>query len=381
MSGVSAGPLLDPLAAAQERQAQLWFKSSRPDIGVDARHHTVPAFYLRRFADKLSGKLVVRNRSGDTKPYSASPEALAVRDFYTVVNTDGELDGRMEQLLSVVESEAASVIQLVLSPYRRPGRLTMAERSALCQFIAFQMVRGPRHRREIELQADYYAKLRAGHLMTDDDLRNITALPHPNQHLLLLGPLSEAIYRCLMLRPVQIARIDKPMFVTCDEPVVVDNEDHVKHVPDCSLSRAGIRRRERQADAAGTTWSQVIHIWTTRPNGVQVADSVFMPLTPTALLVLGRIGYQPGPEIRLADDEAREIAEAVNEALIAQSYEWVAANPDHPSFRDLDFPSPGPLIGVCDGGSIMSEQLTSAPSHRWQRLRKDWLPMQPGKPN
>jgi hypothetical protein len=42
--------------------------------------------------------------------------------------------------------------------------------------------------REIELQADYYAKLRAGHLMTDADLRNITAVPHPNQQMLLLGP-------------------------------------------------------------------------------------------------------------------------------------------------------------------------------------------------
>lgn len=45
-----------------------------------------------------------------------------------------------------------------------------------------------------------------------------------------------------------------------------------------------------------------------------------------------------------------------------------------------DFPSPGPLIGVSDGGSIMSEQLTSAPSHRWQRLHKDWSALQPQKP-
>lgn len=377
---VSGGRSPDPLAAAQERQAELWFKKSKPEVGVGARHHTVPAFYLRRFADKTSGKLVVRNRSGDSKPYPASPEALAVRDFYTVVNTDGELDGRVEQLLSRVEGDAVQVIQMVLSPYRQPGRLTMAERSALCQFMAFQMVRGPRYRREVELKADYFAKLRAGHLMTADELRTITAVPHPNQHMLLLGPLSEAIYRYLMPRPVQIARIDKPLFVTCDEPVVVDNDDHVKHVAECRVSSAALRRRSKQAAAADATWEQLIHIWTTRPTGVQVADSVFMPLTPTALLILGRIGYGPTPEIRLASDEARELAEVVNERLVAQAYEWVAARPDHPSVRDWDFPSPGPLIGVCDGGSIMSEQLTSAPSHRWQRLRRDWSALQPEMP-
>jgi hypothetical protein len=71
-------------------------------------------------------------------------------------------------------------------------------------------------------------------------------------------------------------------------------------------------------------------------------------------------------------DEAHELAEDVNAALVAQAYEWVAARPDHPSFRDWTFPPPGPLIGVCDGGSVMSEQLRSAPPHRWQRLRRDW---------
>jgi len=42
------------------------------------------------------------------------------------------------------------------------------------------------------------------------------------------------------------------------------------------------------------------------------------------------------------------------------------------TFRDRTFPPPGPLIGVCDGGSDMSEQLRSAPPYRWQRLRQDW---------
>ena len=133
-----------------------------------------------------------------------------------------------------------------------------------------------------------------------------------------------------------------------------------------------IRRRRKRAAATGTTYQQRNHVWPTRPAGVQVADAIAMPLTPSALLVLGREGEPPIPEVFFHDNEARELAEDVNAALVAQAYEWVAARPYHPSFRDWTLPPPGPLIGVCDGGSVMSQQLRSAPPHRWQRLRRDW---------
>jgi hypothetical protein len=76
------------------------------------------------------------------------------------------------------------------------------------------MVRDPRKRREVELQADYAVKLQAGGELTDRDLWEITAVPHPNEHIRLMGPVSYAIFRCLLPRPVQIARLDAPLFVT-----------------------------------------------------------------------------------------------------------------------------------------------------------------------
>jgi len=360
-----------PVTPEEDRLARRWLASSDPSSGVGAKHHTVPAFYLRRFADS-EGRLLVRDRpTGRLRP-PITVSKLAITDFYTTVNKDGTLDGRMEELLGRVEGEAAQLLKLLLSPYRRPGRLTAAEQTTLCQFLAFQMVRGPRKRREMELQADYTVKLQAGDQVTEKDLREITAVPHPNDHIRLMGPLSYAIFRYLMPRPVQIARIDAPLFVTCDEPVLVDNDDHVQHLPECSLTREQIRRRRRQAAAAGATYRQPVHVWPARPAGVQVADAIAMPLTPSALLVLGRAGEQPVPEVFFRGDEACELAEDVNAALVAQAYEWVAARPDHPSFRDWTFPPLGPLIGVCDGGSVMSQQLRSAPPHRWQRLRRDW---------
>jgi hypothetical protein len=270
------------------------------------------------------------------------------------------------------------VLKLLLSPYRRPGQLAAAEQQTVCQFLAFQMVRDPRKRREMELEADYAVKLQDGDQLTEQDLREITAVPHPNEHIRVIGPLSYQIFCCLMPRPVQIARIDAPLFVTCDEPVLVDNEDHVQHLPECSLTRKQISRRRKRATANSATYEQIIHVWPTRPAGVQVADAIAMPLTPTALLVLGPAGEPSVPEVLFHGDEARELAEDVNTALVGQAYEWVAPRPDHPSFRDWTFPPPGPLIGVCDGGSVMSEQLRSTPPHRWQRLRRDW-PSIPGQ--
>jgi hypothetical protein len=360
-----------PVTPEEARLAQRWLASSDPSTGVGAKHHTVPAFYLRRFADS-TGRLLVRDRPTGRSLPPITVSKLAIKDFYTTVNDDGTLDGRMEELLGKVEGEAAQLLKLLLSPYRRPGQLTAAERTTLCQFIAFQMVRGPRKRREMELEADYTIKLQAGNQLTKRDLREITAVPHPNEHIRLMGPLSYQIFRYLMPRPVLVARIDAPLFVTCDEPVLVDNEDHVKHLPECSFTREQIRRRRKRAAAAGTTYQQTIHVWPRRPAGVQVADAIAMPLTPSALLVLGRAGERPIPEVFFHGDEARELAEDVNAALVDQAYEWVAARPDHPSFRDWTFRPPGPLIGVCDGGSVISQQLRSAPPHRWQRLRKDW---------
>ena len=360
-----------PVTPEEDRLARRWLASSDPSTSVGAKHHTVPGFYLRRFADS-TGRLLVRDRPTGRLLPPITVSKLAIKNFYTTVNDDGTLDGRMEALLAKVEGEAAQLLKLLLSPYRRPGRLTAAEQTTLCQFIAFQMVRGPRKRREMELQADYTIKLQAGDQLTEQDLREITAVPHPNEHIRLMGTLSYQIFRCLMPRPVQIARIDAPLFVTCDEPVLVDNEDHVQHLPECSLTREQIRRRRKRAATAGATYQQTIHVWPTRPAGVQVADAIAMPLTPSALLVLGREKEQPIPEVFFHGEEARELAEDVNAALVAQAYEWVAARPDHPSFRDWTFAPPGPLIGVCDGGSVMSQQLRTAPPHRWQRLRRDW---------
>jgi hypothetical protein len=357
------------MPSPQDVYARYWFDSSNPAVGVGAKHHTVPAFVLRRFADK-DGMLLVRERaSGELSTRAVSK--LAVTDFYTVLNTDGEFDGPMEQLLATVEGQAAALFRLLLSAFRKPGPLSLDEQVTVSQFLAFQMMRGPRKRREIELLADYTLKLQAGDALTGQDLRQLTAVPHPNEHIRLMGAVSFEIFKSLLSRPVQIVQLDAPLLVICDEPVLVDIDNHVRHLPACSVRQGKLRRQQRQTEGKGT-FRQIVHVWPTRPSGVQAAEAVAMPLSPSALLVLGQPGEQAQYQLRLTGDEARDVAHEVNMALVDQAYEWVAAHPGHPSFADWTFPPPGPLIGICDGGSVMSEQLRAAPPHRWQRLRKDW---------
>lgn len=363
---MTAGCPADPVA---DRQAQRWFEGSNPAAYVGSRHHTVPAFCLRRFAGGGKRLLIWRRVTGEVMPGSVND--LSVTNFYTTMNTNGRLDGRMEELLGMVEADAAGFIKLLLSPLRRPAPLTVDQQRTICQLVAFQMIRGPRRRREIELLADYGWKTLDSGQLTQRDLREVTVVPHPNEHIRLMGPVARAIWQSLLRRPVQLIRLDAPLLVISDEPVIVDSDEYVQHLPECSLTQGQLRRRQRR-DGKNAAFRQTLHIWPTRPAGVDIADAVGMPLSPSALLVLGGIGEHLQPEVVVTGDQARQLADSVNAALTGQAYDWVAASPDHPTFAGWTFPPPGSLLGVCDGGSIMSEHLRSAPDHRWQRIRKDW---------
>jgi hypothetical protein len=307
--------------------------------------------------------------NGQVKP--GSVDDLSVTNFYTVLNKDGQFDGRMEELLGRVEGEAAEVMKLLLTTLRKPGQLAVDQRRAICQLVAFQMVRGPRKRREVELLADYGWKTLATGQLTKQDLHELMVVPHPNEHIQLMGPTSYAIFRNLMRRPIQLIRLDAPLLVISDEPVIVDTDEHAKHLPECSLTQGQLRRRQRRNTKDGT-FRQPVHIWPTRPAGVEVAEAIGMPLSPSVLLVFGGVAEDPQAEVVLSGEEAKQLADGVNAALTGQAYDWIAANPGHPTFAGWTFPSPSPLLGVCDGGSVMSEQLRSPPIHRWQRIRKDW---------
>ena len=65
-------------------------------------------------------------------------------------------------------------------------------------------------------------------------------------------------------------------------------------------------------------WSQIIHIYYTRPSGVADAMEIALPLTPKSICSWATGGYGE-PQARLHGDEAEHLASKVNEHVIAQS--------------------------------------------------------------
>ena len=325
----------------------------------------MPRLILRRFATDEKRLSIWRWATREIRP--GSVDDLAIRNFYTILNTDGQLDGRMEELLGMVERDATPVIDWLLSPFRGK-QLSQSQQVSPCNFIAFQLLRGPRKRKEIELLADYHWKLMNDGSLSPADLEELTIVPHPNEHVRMLMTGAYEVARSFLRRPVQVILLDAPLLVICDEPLLIDTNAGVQHVPDCFVDARDSRRRRRIGDRT----EELLHVWTTRPAGVQTADAVALPVAPDALVVLGPEGHAIPAWQRYRGTEAAELAGEVNSALIGQATEWVAANPDHPDFASRTFPEPGPLIGVCDGGSVMSQQLQTAPVMRWQRIRRDW---------
>lgn len=73
------------------------------------RHHTVPKFYLRRFADE-GGTIERIGKTTSDRQLIPVKRATVEVDFYTVETDDGPSD-IIEQHLSKIESLAASALR------------------------------------------------------------------------------------------------------------------------------------------------------------------------------------------------------------------------------------------------------------------------------
>jgi len=376
---------LNPYPPAVEAKANSWLAAAPPHEGVGARHHTVPAFYLRYFAD--GDHLLVR-RIPNHRPIVCNLHDLAQRDFYTVMTDDPDggpprPDGRIEQVLRIVENNAAQVLGRLRNPLLVRRQVPGDERDDVAQFLAFQLVRGVRKRREVELLAEYHVKRTAGgraegddEVPTLDEIARLRVVPHPNEHLRMFGSVAEQAHTFLRDRPVCVVELDRPLLFTCDEPVlVIGNDVDEGHELECFLTERERRRRRRRAFAHGQEQvRELVHLVPTRQSGIAVAEEIALPLDPRRLLLLGPLGADGEPYIRITGDAADELAADVTGRLLDQAYLWVAGHPQHATLHETEMPQPGPVLRICDGGSVFAQALNKAPSPRQPaRLRRDWV--------
>ncbi len=127
-----------------------------PKAKVGSRHHVVPRFLLERWADSR-GLVQVRSKV-DGSLGTRNVKDMGITDFYTFISVTGELDASLEEIFSVVEGDAAKTIRGLMNPFSPVQQMSPEQAATLANFLALQMARGPRRRREFEIMADWYGK-------------------------------------------------------------------------------------------------------------------------------------------------------------------------------------------------------------------------------
>jgi len=126
------------------------------ELATAKRHHTVPQFYLRGFAD--DERISTVRLPGDQRFVQTVRKAASETNFYAV---EGHEDGAdvFEKLLAALEGGAASVFAMI-----QGGRwpLPVEERTTLAHFVALQAVRGPDQRRNLEHVVSAVTRLEIG---------------------------------------------------------------------------------------------------------------------------------------------------------------------------------------------------------------------------
>lgn len=127
-----------------------------PGRSVAKRHHTVPQFYLRGFAD--DDQLTTVQLPGDRRFTQSVGDASVAKNFYSLPgHEDG--DDALERALSAVEGDTAAIFKKITGG---AWPLARDDRMALGYFIALQATRVPVQRRTMDHVARQMLRLQIG---------------------------------------------------------------------------------------------------------------------------------------------------------------------------------------------------------------------------
>lgn len=120
------------------------------------RHHHVPQFYLRGFAD---GEQITTVRLPGDRRYTNSVRKTAAENGFYAVPGHEEGPDVFEKILGGAEGEAAEVFAKVEAGV---WPLALDDRATLASFIALQVARGPEQRRNMQHLQAQVARLEVG---------------------------------------------------------------------------------------------------------------------------------------------------------------------------------------------------------------------------
>lgn len=205
------------------------------------RHHHVPQFYLRGFAD--GERITTVRLPGETRYTNSVRKTAAENGFYAVPGHEEGPDV-FEKILGGIEGAAAEVFKKVEAGV---WPLAPDDRGTLASFIALQVARGPEQRRNIQHIQAQVARLEVGavgkagvkawakrklgvdlddaaaELVWEQATRpegpplRVSALAHIRH----IAEMVEGLTKYIAGRPWTLVRFDKRSLITSDTPVAL----------------------------------------------------------------------------------------------------------------------------------------------------------------
>lgn len=298
------------------------------------KHHYIPEFYLRRFADG-SGKVSMHRRS-KAKPFLVPARTAAHElDFYTGTAGDGEPTLVVEELLGKIESNAAPALDHFV---KNGFPLSRFDREAISLFIGMQLVRTPEFRRGSEAIADAAIKgqilseirhlnrdairdflVEHGLDSSDDtvdaiydfsrDPSQVRVAPSKNDLLKQMVTIGLDAGKTLEQMSWHVLRCPAPYFLTSDHPVVF-------LPPRDSEGYPGL--------------------------GMLTAEAIVFPIDPQHLLMM----LHDDLRNNFVLDVSRDVVEACNRLVAHNCLQFTIHHPSHEAMRGIVLAKRRPIMQI-----------------------------------
>lgn len=316
------------------------------------RHHYVPRFYLRRFADQKD-RLIGHRKSTDKSVQTSSKNVAVETGFYSV-EVEGVDGNVVEDALAVADSETAGV----LARLDKSGLpISDDDRVTLAVFIALQLVRTKHHRATTDMAGSFFARLNSK-MMTKEQVR--AAMEDMGEKL----------------TDAEIEAAMEQAQAGLDDYEITLNSEYVWGLAlETAMKEMVPRLLDRQwhmfeaKSRAFVTSDHPIAYRRNKPDpfsgiGLETADEVWFPIDSQHLLVLARPDTLPDERvIQVTPAQVKDI----NSMLASWAYDWVFHDPRIAPFKSIGLPKQRPLAYINQTPIHGHEDIVKA-----VREMKDW---------